>query len=302
MQSGVVINDPTIQSAIGAEGNFGTIPYYTDIGGTPVNYDGQTDIPVDEAGGDFLSFVVYGRAKAWKTRDFVHDLSSGDPMANIVRRVARYWHKQDHARIIGVLDAVFGGTQLPNHVMDISASSGDLVKIGETTLNTLATMTLGDNKGAYRVAIMHSNVANTLENFQLLEYGKGVDAGALQAEQRIGRANGFTVIIDDGVPVDLTDPDYPKYTTYLLGTGALRASKGALKTPVETARRTLENGGEDILATRVRGVLHPNGFSYSLPAVGFTGSPTDAQLFDSSLYTRKYAEKAIPMAKLITNG
>lgn len=304
-ESGVLLHDPTIASAIGTEGNFGTMPYYTDIGGDPVNYDGATDITLSEAGGDYLSFVVYGRAKGWKARDFVADLSSGDPMGNIVKRVARYWHRQEQARIIGVMNAVFGisgDSQWATHVIDKSVDTGDKVLIDETTLHDAAVATLGDNAGAYSIAVMHSAVAKTLQNLQLLEYRKGTDALGMQRNMNIADCNGFTVIIDDGVPVDTTKEGFPKYTTYLLGTGALRTSPAAVKNPVEVGRNILTNGGEDFLATRVRGVLHPNGFSYSLPASGFTGSPTDAQLFASARYTRKYPAKALPMAKIVTNG
>ena len=160
-ESGVLLHDPTIASAIGTEGNFGTMPYYTDIGGDPVNYDGATDITLSEAGGEYLSFVVYGRAKGWKARDFVADLSSGDPMGNIVKRVARYWHRQEQARIIGVMNAVFGisgDAQWATHVIDKSVGTGDKVLIDETTLHDAAVATLGDNAGAYSISSCSSTV------------------------------------------------------------------------------------------------------------------------------------------------
>ena len=303
------MNDPTITSAIGPDGNFGTIPYYLPLDGEPANYDGQTDVPITETEGDYLSFVVFGRTKGFKARDFTMDLSSGDPMGQIVRGVAGYWQKQAQRRLIGVLNGVFGiqgDDDWAKHTVNLAApdeAAGETaVTFDETTLNDVATETLGDNKHLYSLVVMHSNVARRLENLQLLEFWKGTDANGIQRPMNLASCNGYTVIVDDGVPVTKgTNNDLPQYTTYLLGNGAMRTAKAALAHPVGTQRDEVKNGGEEVLVTRIREVLHPNGFSYVLPTTGFTQSPTDEQLFGSDRYVRKYVSKAIPMAKIVTN-
>jgi hypothetical protein len=84
VQSGVIVNYPAITAALKDYGNFGTIPYYKPLSGDPVNYDGQTDITVTETSGGHQSFVAYGRAKAWRERDFMPELVGNDPLGHLL--------------------------------------------------------------------------------------------------------------------------------------------------------------------------------------------------------------------------
>ena len=62
-------------------------------------------------------------------------------------------------------------------------------------------------------------------------------------------------------------------------------------------------GGQDELITRIRETIHPNGFSFTIPKSGvWTESPTDEQLFATANWSIKFDPKAIPIARLITNG
>jgi hypothetical protein len=154
---------------------------------------------------------------------------------------------------------------------------------------------------------MHSNVAKTLENLQLLEFWKQTDANGIQRPMALGSANGYTVIVDDGVPVekvggDGANKDLSKYTTYLFGNGVIRTARGRVDVPVETVREAKKNGGQDELITRMRETIHPNGFSFKIPTSGWTESPTDAQLFAKANWDIKFDPKALPIARLITNG
>ncbi len=305
LNSGVLVNDPVAAAKLQNDGNLYTLPFYNILDGDEVNYDGATDITSTETSADVQTGIAYGRAKGFTARNFVAELSGSDPFGHIVNSVARYWNKKRQNRIIGLLDAIFGITNdlaWAKHTVNLSVTSGTPYKIEATTLNDVATDTLGDNKSAYAVAIMHSNVARTLENLQLLEYWKQTDANGIQRPTTLASANGYLVIIDDGVPVDTTAEGYPKYTTYLLGTGVLRFAPGRLDVPVEIHRDPAKNGGQDTLYTRIRETIHPNGFSFKVPTTGWTESPTDTQLFDKNNWVRKFDAKAIPMAKLITNG
>lgn len=179
--------------------------------------------------------------------------------------------------------------------------------IAETDLNDLATLACGDHKDQFGLAIMHSNVAKTLENKQLLEYWKYTDSNGIQRPMNIASVNGYTALIDDGVPCETVggegaNKDLKKYTTYLFGTGVIRTAKGRVDVPAEINRDAKKNGGQDELITRMRETLHPNGFSFKVPTSGWTQSPTDAQLFAKANWDIKFDPKAIPMARLITNG
>lgn len=312
LTSGVMVDDPLIAAALQNDGNFYSIPYYKVLSGTPVNYDGATDITSTETSGDVQSGIAYGRAKGFTARDFVAELSGSDPMGHIVSSVGQYWNKYRQGLLIKILNGVFGITgddDWKKHTVDLSAPaapSPEAVTITATTLGDVATQVLGDNRGAFSLAIMHSAVANTLEKLQVLEYWKYTDANGIQRPMRIANANGFTVIIDDGVPTTATETDtnttLGTYTTYLLGTGVLRRGAGRLDHPVELSRDPAKNGGQDTLYTRIRESIHPNGFSFKIPSSSWTNSPTDDQLSASANWVRKFDAKAIPMAKIVTNG
>lgn len=315
IESGAVVEDPTISGMIQTSGNIYTIPFYDTLDGDDQNYDGQTDITVTEVGGGFQTGVVYGRAKGFFARNFTAELSGADPMGHIVATIARYWQKRRQMRMIGITNAVFDITGSSGHAkkwtethsLNLGSDTANARVIEETDLNDLATLACGDHKDQFGLAIMHSNVAKTLENKQLLEYWKYTDANGIQRPMNMGSANGYTVIIDDGVPCETVggegaNKDLKEYTTYLFGAGVIRTAKGRVDVPVETNREAKKNGGQDELITRMRETLHPNGFSFKVPSSGWTQSPTDAQLFAKANWDIKFDPKAIPMARLITNG
>lgn len=315
LNSGAMVQDGVIASRIQSSGNLYTVPFYNVLDGDPVNYDGQTDISATETSGDDQTGVVYGRAKGFTARNFTAELVGNDPMGNIAQSIAGYWAKQRQKIMLGVLNAVMGvsgNSGKPkqwhdNHFVDLSSATAAPYLIGDTDLNNLATQALGDNKSLFSLVIMHSSVAKTLENKQLLEYWKATDANGIQRPLNIGSVNGYTVIIDDGVPAvpvggEGENKALVKYTTYLLGGGVLRTASARLDRPNDTQYDPAKNGGQEYLYTRIRETIHPNGFSFRVPSSGWSQSPTDAQLADSANWTLKFDPKAIPMAAIVTNG
>ena len=297
LESGALAQDALIQSRISNDGNLYTIPFYNILDGEEANYDGMTDVPMTETTGVSQSGIVYGRSKGFFARNFQGELSGSDPMGHIANSIAKYWSNKEQKRLIGLVEGVFKTTDTSDYATTFKnthvLTTGAPVDI--TDANRLMTMSLGDNKNEYSMAIMHSVVAEKLENLQVLEFWKQTDANGLQRPSRMASWNGLTVIIDDSVPVDTNN-----YTTYLFGTGALRTADGRLDVPVETDRDTKKNGGQDELITRIRKTIHPNGFSFVVPTTGFTESPTDAQLFDGANWKVIFNPKAIAIAKLVT--
>lgn len=305
LTSGVMVEDSVIAGMIANGSNLYTIPFYNVLSGEEGNYDGATDVPVGETSGGSQTGVVYGRTRGFTARDFVPDLAANDPMGHIANSVAGYWNKKRQSRIIGLLDGVFAiasDTAWGKHTVDLSVKTGTPVKITGTTLGDTAIDVLGDNAGLFSLAIMHSAVAKTLKDLEVLEYWKQTDANGIERPMTLASANGYTVVIDDSCPVDTTTDGFPKYTTYLLGQGCLRYAKGRLEHPVELSRDAIKNGGQETLITRIRETIHPNGFAFTPPSSSYTESPTDAQLFAKANWSRKFDAKAIPMAKIITNG
>lgn len=317
LDSGAMVEDSLIAGQIQNDGNLYTIPFYDVLSGDPVNYDGATDITSTETTGSSQSGIVYGRAKGFTARNFVSELSGSDPMGHIIASVARYWNKYRQTVMLRILKAVFGITSSSagsnaklwhdNHTVDLSSSTATAYKIGETDLNDLATQAMGDQKGLFSLAVMHSDVAKTLENRQLLEYWKYTDANGIQRRLPLASVNGYTVVVDDGVPVAAVggsgdNKDLKKYTTYLLGGGVLRRASGRLDRPADNSYDPAKNGGQETLYTRIRETIHPNGFSFKVPTSGWTQSPTDAQLEATANWEIKFNQKSIPMAALVTNG
>lgn len=315
LDSGALVNDSAIASMIASGSDLYTIPFYNILDGEEQNYDGKTDITVDEIDGDFQTGVVYGRAKGFFSRDFVTEMSKQDPMTHIAQSISRYQAKKRQKRMIGILGALFGITGASgfakkwhdNHLVDLCSATATPYTIQATDLNNLATDALGDNKTAFSLVIMHSNVARTLKNMQVLEFWKQTDAQGVQRPTTLASANGYTVIIDDSVPAekaggDGANKDLTCYTTYLIGAGALRYAPGRVDKPIEPNRDVKKNGGQDELITRLRETIHPNGFSFKVPTAGWQYSASDAQLFASANWQIKFDPKAVPIAALRTNG
>lgn len=310
-ESGAVAANSELASLISNGSDYYTLPFYKVIGGTPENYDGATDITLTDPGASSQSGIVYGRAHGWKERDFIVDYNSGaDPMQQIVSQVSKYWQKQRQSIMLKIMNAVFSVTgsgeftDWANHTTDISASSSsvaDTNKMGATTIGDAIQKATGDNQDAFQLAFMHSKVATNLAGLHLLEYLKYTDANGIERPLRLGTINGITVVIDDGVPVDATG-SAAKYTTYVLGMGALQYATAPVKVPSELKREATEDGGYDALITRIRETIHPNGFSYTKPTSGYTASPTDAQLAAAANWSIVADPKTIAMAKIVTNG
>lgn len=310
LNSGVLAPDPVIAEQLQRDGNLFTIPFYNILTGDPVNYDGATDITSTEVTGGSQTGVAFGRAKGFTARNFVAELSGSDPMGHIAQSVGRYWNKYRQKLITDLLVCLFGitnDTEWAKHTVNMADGTVAAPKLIEaTTLGEAATDVLGDNKDKFSLAIMHSQVAKQLEKLEVLEFWKQTDPNGIERPMRIGSANGFTVIVDDSVPVKAATTGASaapaQYTTFLLGEGVLRYGPGRLDIPVEIARDPAKNGGQDTLYTRIREAIHPNGFVFTPPTAGWTESPTDAQLTAKANWKRAFDAKAIPMAQIITNG
>ena len=315
IESGAVQENDVLADMISKGSDTFTMPFYGLIGGTPVNYDGATNITSSSPQGSSQSGIVFGRAIGWTKRDFVFDFNSGaDPMTQIVRQVAKFWRKYDQSVVLGILNAVFGitGTSTQaswnNHTTDISSASTTVTaanKMGATTLGDATQKACGDAADQFSMAIMHSKVAQNMAGLQLLDFAKYTDERGIEKPLKIGYANGVLVIVDDGCPYTAaTSSVAEQYTTYVLGPGAIQTASAPVENPVEVERSAATNGGQDTLYTRVRKTFHPNGFSFTKPSSNYTSSPTDAQLTATANWDLAAGvdPKSIALCKIVSNG
>lgn len=308
LNSGAMIESAEIANLISGGGNYFTIPFYKDIEGEEVNYDGATDIPTDDTEDGAQSGVVYGRAKGWKSTVFVNDFTGADPMGNILARVNNWKGKKVQARLVQILTAILGVTGegefagWENHKSDIASATTEITEentIGLTSLRDLAVKALGDKADDFSLAVMHSKVANDLSKFNVLEYFKYNDARGQEIDVKVGRSGNMIVLICDEVPHAVGASGAMEYTTYALGRGVLLHANAPVKKPSDVSYDPAKNGGTEMLYTRYREAIHPNGFSFSMENLPV--SPTDAQLADSKNWKIVMNPKNIAIASIKTN-
>lgn len=322
IKSGVFVSDPRVKQLLSSQvgSYYAMIPMKGRIGGDPVNYDGETNIPYTGIGTVSQGVIAYGRAKGWGELDFTTDISAGeDPLKWMAQQVADYWDDVDTKIVMGVTDALFGlGTKsgataneqafTEKHTLDVSGTVDTVIT--PDTLNTLVQQASGDKRNQYTTVFMHSTVAKNLENQKLLEYVKGTDANGIQRDLTIATWNGRTVIVDDGMPYD---PETGLYTTYVFGRGAFSFDSLGAKVPTEIERKAAERGGLTIMYNRRRNVLVPRGVSFIGNTKLASLSPTDAELFSKENWAiitngksgselQEFHHRDIPVARIISKG
>lgn len=301
IDSGAMVADARIQSLIQNGSDTYTVPFYGLLSGNPANYDGATDIPVETTGGYTESGIVYGRTMGWSENQFVRDYNSGaDPMASIVSQVSKFWQHHRQTKLVNIAKTVLSLDAMKSHNVTINGP------IAETSIADVATDAFGDRAYTLSLAVMHSQVANKLEKLQLLEFRKYTDPLGIERQLNIADINGLTVVVDDGVPMTAAGSGSggspATYTTLLFATGAIRYAQANVEVPVELARDPKTKGGINTLYTRVRETIHPDGFSYSKPSSGYSGSPTDAQLTSKSNWSLVGNAKTTPIACITTQA
>lgn len=328
LESGAITGNAELRNLFASQTGsyFGTIPFYGNLDQTePDNYDGATDITADTTITYQQGVFVYGRAKAWTEKDFSYDITGGvDFMANVRDKLIKYWYNVDQDTLLATLKGIYSMTGAKNlefvneHTNDISALEGDLANVGPTSLNNTIQKACGDNKDIFSLAIMHSQVATNLENLNLLGYLKYTDSKGVERDLGMATWNGRLVIIDDSMPTEVVaaddeaqTPEYTKYTTYVLGNGAINLEDIGAKVPYEMARDPKTNGGEDTLYTRKRKAVAVPGFSWLNKNVKSL-SPTKAEIATGSNWslindgssspTKYYDHKAIAIARIISKG
>ena len=299
---------------------YATLPMFGRLDGTPLNYDGETDITAQKTTTYERSVVVTGRAQAWVERDFSEDITGGAGfMSNVARQVSDYWEDVDQDTLIAILNGIFAMTGTANqefvekHTFDITGLT--VSKVAPETLNTAIQQASGDKKNNFSVAVMHSVIATNLENQKLLAFMTQTDANGIERQLTLATWNGRIVLIDDHMPtIEVPESTtgandgYTKYVTYVLGNGAFDFENIGAEVPYEMQRDPKTNGGQNTLYSRQRKVFAPYGISFTKTNMA-KNSPTDAELQNAANWTLvndgngKYiTHKAIPIARIISRG
>lgn len=324
LKSGVLKTSSEIKSVFSNQTGtyYANIPMYGLLGGAPLNYDGQTDIEATSTLTYEKGVIVIGRAKSWEEKDFSEDITGGAGfMDNVANQVIEYWDSIDQDTLLSVLKGIYSMTGAKNlefvnkHTYDVTAIGDG--KVAADTLNTSIQKACGDNKNKFTFVVMHSTVATNLENLNLLSYLKQTDSNGIQRDLALATWNGRTVLIDDSLPTEIVNasgdiPEHTKYTTYVLGHGAIDYEDIGAKVPYEMKRDPKTKGGVDTLYSRQRKVFSPFGISYTKKNQR-TLSPTNLELEDGTNWelvnsggtasSKEYINhRAIPIARIISKG
>lgn len=331
-ESRAIVSDQRLRETFVTSSQTGTVyavlPFFGLIGGDALNYDGETNLTAERTDTFEQGVFVYGRMKGWTEADFSYDVTGGaDFMGNVRNQINRYWNDVDQGTLLAILEGVFamsatgtGAIKTANaefvdkHTYDISnLATEEDQRMGATSLNVAIQKACGDHKQKFSLVICHSTVATNLENLKLLAYLKYTDAEGIERDLEMGTWNGRLVIVDDSMPVEVvpgseTADSYTKYTTYVLGEGAIGFEPVGAKVPYEMVRDAKTKGGEDTLISRKRNAVSVAGISY-LKASQKTNSPTDEELKNGKNWAlvsngdnKTISHKAIPIARIISRG
>lgn len=270
LKSGAIVEKPQYATMLPDQtgGNYITIPIKARIGGTADNYDGNTDITADSRDTYTHGRIVVGRAHGWTEKDFSSDITGEDFMP-AAQEIAEYWDDVDQETLLCVLKGIFSMTGQKNqefvndHTYDVSMSATE-TGFAETTLNNAIQQALGDNKGKFSLAIMHSKIATNLENLKLLAYMKYNDGEGIERDLTLATLNGRTVLIDDNMPTTSLSAKYVK---------AAKTDPGALKVTTagsgegEVAKATVQSDVTDVKEGDYV-VLLPAGTAYTTYVLG----------------------------------
>jgi len=202
LKAGVLNTNNTLKGRLvdGVGGNKLIEPIKGLVDGDVLNYDGTTNLSTTSRNTFSQTKIVVGRMKGWEEKDFSTDISGEDYMP-VASEVAEYYQGVDMEDILAILNGIFamadteGAKFVEKHTYEVPTA------ITATTINDAAQKGFGDKKKNVSLAFMHSKVANTLENLQILDYLKYTDANGITSNIEIGQVNNKLVIIDDDMPV-----------------------------------------------------------------------------------------------------
>lgn len=301
VQSGVMVNNPTLNTFLGGGGITTNVPLLNDIPNDDANIsndDPAVNSVPNKIGSSQEVTVRLSRNNSWSSMDLVAALAGVDPMDAIATRVASYWVRQQQRLVLNILIGLIAD--------NIANDGGDYVR--DITANTAAAslfsaaafldamQTMGDAAEELSAVACHSVIYRRMQLLNLIDFIPNA-RGEINIPTFLGRR----VIVDDALVTGAAATIV--YHTYLFGNGALQSGIGAAKVPTEVERKPSagNGGGQEILFSRVEWCVHPTGHAYTGAAAG--GGPTNAILAVAASWDRVYPErKQVPIAVLRTKG
>ena len=278
------------------------------VGGTSLS-DATQEIWGEHKRSVGLAIMHSAVAQTYEDLQRVEYLKYTDP--NGVTRALQIFEINGIATIIdnGVPKSMTDATSAGVYTIAVggTVASGDKITVNGVSITLDATS--GADAAAAATALKTALEADATFN---ATYGLSRSSGTLTATEKsghygAGKPEGSIVSTAGKITIGETTAPANRsklYDSYLYGYGALRFAKAPVTKPVETWRDPKTKGGIDMIGTRRRETIHPNGFSFTLGSgAGWTESPTNPQLFDSSNWGLAYSDpRAIMIGKMTSPG
>ena len=306
LASGILINDPIIENAIGSRSNVATVPFFLPVDGEEdaKNDDGKTDNTPTTLKGSKQTCMAIARMKSWKENTYTRYLTGKSPLSNLANSlVVPYWTNQWEADLIATIKGIMGLSTMITHKLNLATTTGSITDANKVTLTShidLGQKALGDKRNGFGLIIMHSQVASNYKKLELIE-NKKLFSPILGADINVDMIGNMVVLETDTNTVDATVDGFPVYHTYMLGRGTFLGAPKQVYRPYGTHYDDETDGGVEKLYTKQARVMHPNGFSIKADNIA-EESPTRSELSKSENWELKFNHKNIAIAEIISNG
>lgn len=297
-RSGIVSNDPELDSV--AEGTARTVrmPYWNDLSGESEGLSDTTALTPDKIGAEEDVAVKHYRGKAWAANELVKYFAGADPIRAVYDRIADFWARDmQNVILVPTLNGLFGtaGALLTSHQLDIGLDAGTVTAANQVGSDAIidAAGLLGDRWDSIVAMATNSRGFRALQKQALIEFVSLADQN-LRVPFFLGRE----IVVDDGIAAIGTGT-YARDPVYLFGRGAF--GLGNANIPAEEAFETDRDSlaGDDILITRRHFILHPRGIKFVGTYTGQT--PSKADLAVPANWAKVYDDKNIRIVRLLVN-
>lgn len=255
VQSGILTPDPDLGPHLLEAGNRITVPFLNDLDGDPDNWTDDKDIDVNNLTSGKQVGIKFYQTKAFGYTDLSKMISGAPVQETIGNRFAAFWTRADQKTLISVLKGVMAIDKVKNtKVYDQTAISPSEPMFGaKGFIGAIGLM--GDLQDTTFGAIAVNSATYALMKVQGLIETIQPQNGVTPFEAY----NGLRIVLDDDIPVDLTDPTKPVASTYIFAPGAVRYSTNMQAT--QTYYLPLKNGGTDSIIQKRVGTIHVAGTS-----------------------------------------
>lgn len=298
IKSGIAAQDPVVAAKVaagsGLEGKTLDMPSLDSLDNAgdaevPVESTGAT---VDKVGTICDVAVVQFLRKKFGVTDVARIMGNVDPMAHIVSQLLPYWEKQNNKRFISLVKGVFASndadqTDDGDMTFDISGETGTAALLAKDTI-LLGSQKMGDRSAELTAVAMNSATEKYLA---ALDTNAGLYR-ASEAPGQLSKYNGRDIIVDDNIPYDATNK---KATIYLFGRGVAAYNELPTPHPFEADRDS--DTAVDYIHSWRRFIMHIRGFKWVGTPAGL--GPTAAELETAANWDRVYAQKRIPLVRVV---